>query len=85
MSFSGPPQYLITDRRTEYLDSEMENCCSLFSFRHSPRTSHGPSTNGLAEVQNKIIGTRLRMFVQDTPKSWSIQVYFFERMPMLLY
>ena len=28
----GPPQCLITDRRTEYLESEMANCCTLFKI-----------------------------------------------------
>ena len=31
-------------------------------FRHSPRSSDSPWTNGLVEFQNKNLGTHLRMF-----------------------
>ena len=34
----GPPRDLITDRGTEYLNTEMANRCTRFIIRHSPRT-----------------------------------------------
>ena len=51
----GPPQILFTDRRTENFISETANCCTLFIFHHSPRTSHAPWTKRLVEVQNKTL------------------------------
>ena len=46
-------------------------------IRHAPRTSHSPWTNGLVEVQNKNIGTHLRLFLQNTPENWSLQVHMY--------
>ena len=37
ISKPGLLQYLITDRGTEFFDSEIANCCSLFNFRQSQR------------------------------------------------
>ena len=66
MSKYGPLHYLITDKRTERLNSEMAKCSTVFEIGHSPGTSHVPWTNGL-EVQNKNLGTHLRMFLPDNP------------------
>ena len=30
----GPPQYLVTDRGTEYINQDMAHLCSLFHFNH---------------------------------------------------
>ena len=46
----GSPQYLVTDKATDYLNTEFANCCTFFNIRHSPRISNGPWTNGIAEV-----------------------------------
>ena len=58
----GPPQYLVTDRGTEYINQDMAHLCSLFHINHSPRTPYSPWTNGLVEVQNRNLGTHLRIF-----------------------
>ena len=47
------------------------------SIRHSPRTPYSPWTNGLVEVQNKIFGTHIRMFLQNTHKDWAHQVHMY--------
>ena len=77
LSKFGPPQNLITDGGTEYSTFEMENCCTLFNICHSPRTSHAPWTNRFFHVQNKSLRTCLRLFLDDIPKSWYIQLHFF--------
>ena len=46
-------------------------------IRHSPRTAYSPWTNGLVEVQNRNLGTHLRMFLHDTPKDWAFQVHMY--------
>ena len=53
----------------------MAQLCTLMGFRHSPRTAYSPWTNGLVEVQNRNLGTHLRMFLHDTPKDWAFQVH----------
>ena len=55
----------------------MAQLCTLMGVRHSPRTAYSPSTNGLVEVQNRNLGTHLRMFLHDTPKDWAIQVHMY--------
>ena len=45
-------------------------------IRHSPRT-YAPWTNGLVENQNKILGTHLRLFLNNTPENWSTQVHMY--------
>ena len=46
-------------------------------IRHSPQTAYSPWTNGLVEVQNRNLGTHLRMFLHDTPKDWAFQVHMY--------
>ena len=47
----GPPVYLVTDRGSEYINSELANLCTTMGIRHSPRTPYAPWTNGLVENQ----------------------------------
>ena len=48
-------------------------------IRHSrhPRTAYSPWTNGLVDVQNRNLGTYLRIFLLDTPKDWAFQVHMY--------
>ena len=59
---------------SEYVNKELVHLCTLMGIRHSPRTAYSPWTNGLVEVQNRNLGTHLRMFFHDTPKDWAFQV-----------
>ena len=73
----GPPVYLVTDRGSEYVNKEMAHLCTLMGIRHSghPRKAYSPWTNGLVDVQNRNLGTYLRIFLHDTPKDWAFQVH----------
>ena len=51
----GPPVYLVTDRGTEYINSEFANLCTTMRIRHSPRTPYAPWTNGLVEIKTEIL------------------------------
>ena len=55
----------------------MAQLCTLMGIRHSPRTAYSPWTNGLVEVQNRNLGTHLRMFLHDTPKDWAFHVHMY--------
>ena len=55
----------------------MAHLCTLMGIHHSPRTGYSPWTNGLVEVQNRNLGTHLRMFLHDTPKDWAFQVHMY--------
>ena len=73
----GPPVYLVTDRGSEYINSELANLCTTMGIRHSPRTLYAPWTNGLVENHNKSLGTHLRLFLHNTPENWSNQVHMY--------
>ena len=73
----GPPIYLVTDRGSEYINTDMAHLCTLMGIRPSPRTPYSPWTNGLVEVQNKNLGTHIRMFLQSTSKDWAHQVHLY--------
>ena len=70
----GPPIYLVTVRGSEYVNKEMEHICTFMGICHSPRTAYFFWTNGLVEVQNRNLGTHIRMFLHDTIKDWAFQV-----------
>ena len=55
----------------------MAHLCTLMGIRHSPRTAYSPWTNGLVELQNRNLGTHLRMFLHNTPKDWAFQVLMY--------
>ena len=73
----GAPIYLVTDRGSEYVNKEMAHLCTLMGIRPSPRTAYSPCTNSLVEVQNRNLGTHLRMFLHDTLKEWAFQVHMY--------
>ena len=73
----GPPVYLVTDRGSEYINSELANLCTTMGIRHSPRTPYAPWTNGLVENQKKNRGTHLRLFLHNTPENWFTQVHMY--------
>ena len=45
--------------------------------RHSPRTGYSPWTNGLVEVQNRNLGTHIRLFHHNTLQDWAFQVHMY--------
>ena len=55
----------------------MAHLCTLMGSCHSPRSAYSSWTNGLVEVQNRNLGTHLRMFLHDTPKDWVFQVHMY--------
>ena len=55
----------------------MAHLCKHMGSRHFPRTAYFSWTNGLVEVQNRNLGTHLRMFLHDTPKDWVFQVHMY--------
>ena len=65
----GPPVDLVTDRGSEYINSEFANRCTTMGIRHSPRTPYAPWTNGLVESQNNNLGTHLRFSYTIPQKS----------------
>ena len=73
----GPPICLVTDRGSEYVNKDMTHLCTLVGIRQSPRTAYSPWTNGLVEVQNRNLGTHLRVFLHNNPENWAFQVHMY--------
>ena len=73
----APPINLVTDCGSEYVNKEMAHLCTFMGITHSPRTVYSPWTNGLVEVQNRNLGTHLRMFLHDTLNDWAFQVHMY--------
>ena len=73
----GPPIYLVTDRGSDYINTDMAHLCTLMGIRHSPRLPYSPWTNELVEVRNKNLSTHFRMFLQNTPKDGAHQVHMY--------
>ena len=67
------PQYLVTDRCTEFIYQGMEHHCSLFDIDNTSRTPYSSWTSSLIEVQNSNLGIHFRLFSQNLPTNWSIQ------------
>ena len=51
--------------------------CTLIGISYSPQTAYSPWTNGFVEVQNRKLGTHLRMFLHNTPQDWAFQVHMY--------
>ena len=46
-------------------------------FHTPPRIPFTFNLNGLVEVQNKNLGTHLRVLLQNTPRDWAYQVHIY--------
>ena len=55
----------------------MTHLCTLMGIRRSTRTAYTPWINGLVEVQNRNLGTHLRIFLHDIPRDWAFQVHMY--------
>ena len=73
----GPPQYLVIDRGSEYINQDMAHLCSLFNINHSQRTPYSPWTICLVEVRNRNLGTNRRLLLQNPPTDWSFQTQMY--------
>ena len=64
----GPPQYLVTDRGTEYINQDFTHLCTPFQILHSPRTPYAPWTNALVEAQTVILALLFAYFSKTLPQ-----------------
>ena len=53
----SPPNYLVTDHGSEYINTDMAQLCTLMGICRYPPTPYSSWTNGLVEVRNKSLGT----------------------------
>ena len=72
----GSPIYLVTDRGSDYINTNMAHLCTLMGIRHSPRRPYSSWTYGLVEVQTKNLGTK-HSFGHIKQQDWAHQVLMY--------
>jgi transposase InsO family protein len=66
----GAPEVLITDRGTEFHNSQMKGLAQLFGVRKISTTPANPQSDGLAENQMGTLKDMLTSFISDHQRDW---------------
>ncbi|UYV71114.1 hypothetical protein LAZ67_8001791, partial [Cordylochernes scorpioides] len=66
----GAPQYLISDRGSQFTSNLMEEVMKMCKIKHCFTTSYHPQTNGLTERLNRTLINMLSMYVNTDQKNW---------------
>ncbi|UYV60444.1 hypothetical protein LAZ67_1001171, partial [Cordylochernes scorpioides] len=66
----GAPQYLISDRGSQFTSNLMEEVMKMCKIKHFFTTSYHPQTNGLTERLNRTLINMLSMYVNTDQKNW---------------
>ncbi|UYV74991.1 K02A2.6-like [Cordylochernes scorpioides] len=66
----GAPQYLISDRGSQFTSNLMKEVMKTCKIKHCFTTSYHPQTNGLTERLNRTLINMLSMYVNTDQKNW---------------
>ncbi|UYV72042.1 hypothetical protein LAZ67_9001620, partial [Cordylochernes scorpioides] len=66
----GAPQYLISDRGSQFTSNLMKEVVKTCKIKHCFTTSYHPQTNGLTERLNRTLINMLSMYVNTDQKNW---------------
>ncbi|UYV65696.1 hypothetical protein LAZ67_3005170, partial [Cordylochernes scorpioides] len=66
----GAPQYLISDRGSQFTSNLMKEVMKTCKIKHCFTTSYHPQTNGLKERLNRTLINMLSMYVNTDQKNW---------------
>ncbi|UYV74293.1 hypothetical protein LAZ67_11002900, partial [Cordylochernes scorpioides] len=66
----GAPQYLISDRGSQFTSNLMEEVMKMCKIKLCFTTSYHPQTNGLTERLNRTLINMLSMYVNTDQKNW---------------
>ncbi|UYV72039.1 hypothetical protein LAZ67_9001614 [Cordylochernes scorpioides] len=66
----GAPQYLISDRGSQFTSNLMKKVMKTCKIKHCFTTSYHPQTNGLTERLNRTLINMLSMYVNTDQKNW---------------
>ncbi|UYV78164.1 hypothetical protein LAZ67_16000346 [Cordylochernes scorpioides] len=66
----GAPQYLISDRGSQFASNLMKEVMKTCKIKHCFTTSYHPQTNGLTERLNRTLINMLSMYVNTDQKNW---------------
>ena len=67
----GIPKVIICDRGTHFINREFMNWAANLGIECRPLSGYNPWSNGIVEVQNKFMGTYLKLFVEENPNNWA--------------
>ena len=67
----GIPQFIVTDRGTEFMNHEFIHWAEDLGIGIKPRTPYAPWTNGKVENQNNVFAKYLRNFLNESKTNWS--------------
>ncbi|GJT23597.1 reverse transcriptase domain-containing protein [Tanacetum coccineum] len=67
----GVPKALISDRGTQFCNSQLEKALQRYGVTHKLSTAYHPQSNGQTEVTNRAIKRILERSVGYNPKDWS--------------
>ena len=68
MCLFGPPKIIISDQGKEWVNSIVRELFRIVGIDHRVTAAYKPSTNGAAEVVNKIIINALRILCYEWTK-----------------
>ncbi|UYV70787.1 hypothetical protein LAZ67_8000616 [Cordylochernes scorpioides] len=66
----GAPQYLISDRGSQFTSNLMKEVMKTCKIKHCFTTSYHPQTDGLTERLNRTLINMLSMYVNTDQKNW---------------
>ena len=66
----GVPDYLLTDRGTQFMSKFFELVCSSLGVKHVATSAYRPQTNGQAERYNRTMVSRLRHYICEHQTDW---------------
>ncbi|UYV62854.1 hypothetical protein LAZ67_2002159, partial [Cordylochernes scorpioides] len=66
----GAPQYLISDRGSQFTSNLMKEVMKTCKIKHCFTTSYHPQTNGLTKRLNRTLINMLSMYVNTDQKNW---------------
>ncbi|UYV67231.1 K02A2.6-like, partial [Cordylochernes scorpioides] len=73
----GAPQYLISDRGSQFTSNLMKEVMKMCKIKHCFTTSYHPQTNGLTGRLNRTLINMLSMYVNTDQKNWDEILPFF--------
>ena len=70
ISLFGPPQEMLSDQGTEFLNEVVESLCRGFGVERRVTSAYNPRTNGLTERFNATLVNCLRKQAEEEPVKW---------------
>ena len=70
----GVPKILVSDKRTYFLNSLIQEITEKFQIDHKKTTSYHLQTNGQTERVNGILVSILRKTVLDSKRDWNVKL-----------